>query len=86
MMQVQAKDVRPGDVIYFGGQDLTVLTVEPAMHKKTRLLFDRDSDNFSVLRIDNDALLNVERPDPDAELIALMAAEPDLLQVAQPRP
>jgi len=78
-MQVQAKDARKDDVIDFGGQPFTVAETDlhPYQHLCRGLLYLRGSIHglgyTSSITIDVDTPLNVQRPDPDAELIEVMA-------------
>ena len=85
---IPAREVKAGDVIDFGGQPFTVAETDlhPDQYLCRGLLYLRGSIHglgyTSSITIDVDTPLNVQRPDPDAELIEVMArAMGDRLEV-----
>ncbi len=76
---IPAREVKAGDVIDFGGQPFTVAETDlhPDQYLCRGLLYLRGSIHglgyTSSITIDVDTPLNVQRPDPDAELIEVMA-------------
>ena len=76
---IPAREVKKDDVIDFGGQPFTVAETDlhPDQYLCRGLLYLRGSIHglgyTSSITIDVGTPLNVQRPDPDAELIEVMA-------------
>ena len=71
-----ARDLKPGDVIDFGGQPCVITEVGAATSHGSVLVSVAGlwrSDFESALTLAADLPLNVQRPDPDAELVEVMA-------------
>ena len=74
MTTILARDLKPGDVIDFGGQPITLSehtnTGETCEKTVSRVYLDWSGGGTTLPA---DLPLNVQRPDPDAELVEVMA-------------
>ena len=76
---ILARDLKAGDTIDFGGQPATVVRLDPlpgdpdAFIVRLTGLWRQGRRATGGLSIAADLPLNVQRPDPDAELVEVMA-------------
>lgn len=75
-LTVAAKDLAKGDLVTLSGEPFGVILATTFAHEPgmvTVYLCNQNGKQVGALGIGEDRLLSVDRPDPDAELIEVMA-------------
>ena len=70
---IPAREVKAGDVIDFGGLTAVVTDLSVGGHAAIRIQLPSDKEGGWWHRLALNELLTVTRPDPDAELVEVMA-------------